>query len=76
MSAAQLSMFEPDSAEAVRLLLSYMREAQHHEDTAERFALLQMPGAAARAHRLRQVAEESALVLAIYLDLEQQAGTA
>lgn len=75
MSAAdQLPLFEPDPADAARLLAGYIREAELAAGRADRFDLLQMGGAAAQADRATASAIESATVCAIYLDLLQAAG--
>lgn len=72
--AAQLSMFEPEGAQAVNLLRAHLSEANRHRDRVEYYEVLRMPGAARRETALAEQAEASALVLAILLDLEAEAG--
>lgn len=71
---AQLSMFEPEGVEAVRLLRSHLAEAKRCRDRVEYFEVLKMPGAARREEAMAEQAEAAALVLAILLDLEAEAG--
>lgn len=73
-AAAQLSMFEPEGAEALALLNAHVREAQRHFAAEVRFELLMMPGAARRAEAMAEEATKAALVLAVLLDLEAEAG--
>ncbi|MET3177084.1 hypothetical protein [Variovorax sp. UC74_104] len=73
-AAAQLSMFEPEGAEAVNLLRSHLAEAKRHRDRVEYFEVLRMPGAARRETVMAEQAEASAFVLAVLLDLEAEAG--
>lgn len=71
---AQLSMFEPEGAEAMQLLQKHLREAEHHLSMADRFELLGMAGAVRRAEAQADDATSSALVLALLLDIEREAG--
>lgn len=71
---AQLSMFEPDAAEAARLVDGYLKAAQRAADAADRFDLLQMRGLAVAAERSMLEAVHAASVLAIYADLLELAG--
>ena len=73
-AAAQLSMFEPEAADATALLLQYMRAANAEADRVERFALLQMHGAAAQAQRAMEAAVQNANAMAFYLDLLEASG--
>lgn len=70
----QLSMVEPEGAEAVALLSTKLAEAKKHADLASRFAQLGMRGAAASSRRAAAAAEDQAIVFAILLDLEAEAG--
>jgi hypothetical protein len=70
----QLTLFEPDASDALRLLRGYVGEVEMHMKQADRFELLQMPGAAARSDALASEAARSALVLAFYLDLLRESG--
>jgi hypothetical protein len=72
-AADQLSMFEPEGAEALVLLRRHMGEATKQRKTMQVMELLELPGAARVAERLAQEAEGRALVLAILLDLEREA---
>lgn len=74
MSASQLSMFEPDAAEAARLVDGYLRSAHRSAELAERFDLLCMPGLARAADREAGQAIEAAATLASYCDLLDLAG--
>lgn len=72
-AADQLSMFEPEGAEALALLRRHMAEASKHRKGVQLMELLELPGAARVSERLAQEAEARALVLAILLDLEREA---
>jgi hypothetical protein len=65
---AQLQMFEPDATSAYALMAGYLREAAQAAAMADKFDLLQMPGAVRVSERRIAEAIESALVLALYLD--------
>jgi len=69
---AQLSMFEPEGEEALTLLRRYLREAEQHAASADRFGLLGMLGASARSDALMQQAVDNALVMAMLLDFERE----
>jgi hypothetical protein len=70
----QLSMFEPEGAEALALLQRYLRETEQHLNMSDRMELLGMPGASDRAHRLAEESARAALSLAMLLDFEREAG--
>jgi hypothetical protein len=71
---SQLSMFEPEGAEAVNLLRGHLSEAKRHRDRVEYFEVLCMPGAARREAAMAEQAEAAAFILAVLLDLEAEAG--
>lgn len=73
-SPLQASLFEPEGEEAVKLLRSYLRQADAHASQADTFDLLQMPGAAARAESLADQAAYAAFIFAMLLDFEREAG--
>jgi tRNA nucleotidyltransferase/poly(A) polymerase len=73
-AAAQLSMFEPEGAEALHLLERALAEVSKHRKGVELMQFIQLPGAARVAQRLQAEAEDRALTLAILLDLEAEAG--
>ncbi len=71
---AQLTMFEPDGAEAVALLQMHMKEADRLRSAAERLRLCGIDSGAALLSRLAESSERDALVFAILLDIEREAG--
>lgn len=73
-AADQLALFDPDGADAMRLLNAYIRQAEMHAKQADHFELLGMPGAEARADALMNEALRAAHVFAAYLDLLGLAG--
>jgi hypothetical protein len=73
-ASVQLDLLEPTSEEATRLLLEYVKQADHHERMADRLELLGMPGAAMRSRRAASAAQASADVFANMLDFEREAG--
>lgn len=70
----QLSMFEPEGEQALELLAGKLGEVQKALALVQRMTILRMPGAARMAQRLAAQAESDALVFAILLDLEREAG--
>lgn len=70
----QLARFDPDRVDALRLLSSYVAQAEKQEAAAERFELLLIPAAARAARALASDAVESACVLGMYLGFLELAG--
>lgn len=73
-AAAQLSMFEPEGQEAVRLLQAKVKERDRCFADAERLQLLGLYSAAALLQRLGDQFEHEALIFALLLDIEREAG--
>jgi hypothetical protein len=73
-ASTQLSMFEPEGAEAVRLLQAKVRERDRCFADAERLQLLGLYSAAALLHRMGDSFQQEALIFALLLDIEREAG--
>lgn len=73
-TAEQLALFEPEGAEVLALLQSALADCEKHRKGVELMEFIEMPGAARIARQLLQQAEARALVFAILLDLEREAG--
>lgn len=73
-AADQLSLFEPDGAEALALLRKHLAEAERYAKQVAMFDALLMPGASRLAHAESCAAMQRALSLAIFLDLLREAG--
>lgn len=73
-TALQLSMFEPEGSEVLALLSAKLSETEKSMALADRFELLGMRGAVAAAERAAEAAMADALVFAILLDIEREAG--
>jgi len=73
-ATAQLEMFEPDATDALKLLQSYMKDAECCCDLADRMELFGMAGAVVQAERQAAIATQSALHLAVFLDLLELSG--
>jgi hypothetical protein len=69
----QLALFEPEGAEAQRLLSKYLVDADRHARCADRYELLGMHGAANLAESRMFEAVQHAQLFALLLDLEWEA---
>lgn len=70
----QLSLFEPEGPEALALLRKHLADAERYAKQVTQFEALCMPGAARLAQSESDAALGRAAVLAIFLDLEREAG--
>ncbi|MET3512481.1 hypothetical protein ABIC63_000241 [Pseudacidovorax sp. 1753] len=70
----QLSLFEPEGPEALTLLRKHLADAARYAKQVVQFEALCMPGAARLAQSESDAALGRAVVLAIFLDLEREAG--
>ncbi len=73
-AADQLSLFEPEGPEALALLRKHLADAERYAKQVVQFEALCMPGAARLAQAESDAAMARATVLAIFLDLESEAG--
>jgi hypothetical protein len=69
----QLSMFEPEGAEALALMKRHKRAYEAAIEQADLYQALWCPGARDEALRQAQAAFRSWLVLALLLDIEREA---